>query len=103
MVTAMVAVLLGVWRGMGMQAMVHYLLLLFAVGPWFSHLVGECLPIRSGLTRKSISHLVLLVLFIVTLQLAQRTYDGPVSLYLGLAALVLWTPQYFLFYLHLAR
>lgn len=102
-VTAMVAVLLGVYRGMGIEAMMHYLLLLFVVGPWFSHLAGECLPIRSGGLRKSASHLFLLVLFIATLRMAEYLYEGPVALYLGLAALVLWTPQYFLFFLHIAR
>lgn len=93
----LVGVGLGVYRIAGIQAFVHYAFLLFAVGPWFAHLVSECLPIRSRQLRVAIANLILVILFIGTLKLAERIVSGPAALIVGLAALILWTPQYLLF------
>lgn len=93
---AMTAVALGLafYRLAGPMALVHYCFLLFAVGPWFAYLVAECLPLRTAALRTAAANVLLLVLFIGTLYLAETTLDGPVSIVVGLTALLLWTPQY---------
>ena len=97
-VTAMVAMGLGIYRLAGVQALVHYAFLLFAVGPWFAWLASECLPIPSPQLRTAAANMILLLLFIVVLKLAELNLEGPVAIVVGLAALVLWTPQYMLFF-----
>ncbi len=97
-VTAMVAMALGFYRLAGVQALVHYVFLIFAVGPWFAWLVSECLPIPTPQLRTAAANMILLLLFIVVLKLAEATLDGPVAIIVGLAALFLWTPQYMLFF-----
>jgi hypothetical protein len=42
--------------------------------------------------------MVLMLLFIGVLVLAHMTLEGPVVVLVGLAALLLWTPQYMLFF-----
>jgi hypothetical protein len=96
-VVTLVGVILGVYRVAGLQAFIHYAFLLFAVGPWFAHLASECLPIRSRPARVAIANVILVVLFIVGLKLAERIVSGPAVLIVGLAAIMLWTPQYLLF------
>jgi len=91
---AIVALALAFYRLAGPMAIVHYCFLVFAVGPWFAYLVAECLPLRAAALRTASANLLLLVLFIGTLYLAERTLDGPVSILVGLTALLLWTPQY---------
>jgi len=93
----LVGVVLGIYRIAGLQAFIHYAFLLFAVGPWFAHLASECLPIRSRAARVAIADLLLIVLFVVGLKLAERIVSGPAVLIVGLAAIMLWTPQYLLF------
>lgn len=93
----LVGITLGVYRIAGTQAFIHYGFLVFAVGPWFAHLVSECLPIRSRQLRVAIANLILVGLFVGTLKLAERIVSGPVALIVGLAAVMLWTPQYLLF------
>jgi hypothetical protein len=97
-VMAMIAIGLGFYRLVGVRAVVHYLFLLFAVGPWFAWLVSECLPVRTAQFRTAAANFVLVVLFIGVLVLAQMTIEGPVVVLVGLAALLLWTPQYMLFF-----
>jgi hypothetical protein len=97
-VMAMIAIGLGFYRLVGVRAVVHYAFLLFAVGPWFAWLVSECLPVRTTQLRTAAANLVLVVLFVGVLVLAQMTLDGPVVVLVGLAALLLWTPQYMLFF-----
>lgn len=101
--TAMIAIGLGVWlvlkdQPIGTQALVHYCFLVFAVGPWFAFLASECLPIRAPQLRTAAANMVLLGLFIVTLKLAEATLPGPVALLVAVAALILWTPQYMMFF-----
>lgn len=89
-----VALALAFYRLAGPMAIVHYCFLLFAVGPWFAYLVAECLPLRAVALRTAVANVLLLVLFIGTLYLAEATLEGPVSIVVGLTALLLWTPQY---------
>jgi len=98
LVTAMVAIALAFYRLVGFMAVVHYCLLIFAVGPWFAYLASECLPMRAVQLRAAAANLLLLVLFIATLKLAEATLQGPVVVIVALAALLLWTPQYMIFF-----
>jgi hypothetical protein len=95
---AMIAIGLGFYRLGGVRALVHYSFLVFAVGPWFAWLASECLPVRSEKLRIAAANMTLLALFIGVLKLAEATLDGPVVILVGLAALLLWTPQYMLFF-----
>ena len=97
-VMGVTACLLGVFRGFGTTPFVYYYLLLFAVGPWFAHLLSECFPIRSEQIRTAIANFSLLFLFIGALKLAERVFDGPPVVFVGLAALLLWMPQYMIFF-----
>jgi hypothetical protein len=97
-VTAMVAITLGFYRLVGWRAVVHYGLMLFVVGPWFVFLVSECLPVRTVQLRTAAANLMLLVLFIATLKLAESVLAGPVVILVALAAILLWTPQYMIFF-----
>src|SRR5687767_6054057 len=96
--TAMVAITMGFYRLAGYKAAVHYCLLIFAVGPWFAYLFSECLPVRTPQLRTAAANLTLLVLFVATLNLAQIVLSGPVVILVALAALLLWTPQYMIFF-----
>ena len=96
--TAMIGIALGFYKLVGPKALVHYSFLVFAVGPWFAWLVSECLPIQTLQLRTAAANMILLALFIAVLKLAEATLDGPVVLFVGLAALLLWTPQYMLFF-----
>lgn len=99
LLTAMVAIALGIYRLIGPMAAVHYCFLIFAVGPWFAYLAAECLPFHSPQLRTAAANMLLLVLFIATLKLAEVTeHDGPVAIVVALAALLLWTPQYMIFF-----
>jgi hypothetical protein len=97
-VTAMVAIALAFIRLAGWKAGVYYCLLVFSVGPWFAYLASECLPIRTRQMRTAAGHMMLLFLFIGTLKLAEWTLPGPIVLLVALAALLLWTPQYMIFF-----
>jgi hypothetical protein len=97
-VTAMIAIALAFYRLVGYMAVVHYCLLVFAVGPWFAYLASECLPVRAQQLRTAAANLLLLALFIATLKLAEATLQGPVVILVALAALLLWTPQYMIFF-----
>jgi hypothetical protein len=77
---------------------VHYCFLLFAVGPWFAYLLAECLPIAASPLRTAAANMILLALFVATLKLAEATLPGPVILVVAVAALILWTPQYMIFF-----
>ena len=98
LVTSMVAIALAFYRLVGLMAVVHYCFLIFAVGPWFAYLVAECLPLPAPQLRTAAANMLLLALFIATLKLAELTLDGPVVLLVALAALLLWTPQYMIFF-----
>ena len=97
-VTAMVAIALAFYRLVGLMAVVHYCFLIFAVGPWFAYLTAECLPVSAPQLRTAAANMLLLALFIATLRLAELTLDGPVAILVALAALLLWTPQYMIFF-----
>ena len=97
-ITAMVSIALAGYRLWGYMAVVHYCLLLFAVGPWFAYLVAECLPIHAPQLRTAAANMLLLALFIITLKVAESTLRGPVFVLVALAALLLWTPQYMIFF-----
>src|SRR5438132_7333689 len=96
--TAMVAIALGFYRLMGFMAVVHYCFLIFAVGPWFAYLASECLPLGAPQLRTAAANMILLGLFVATLKLAEATQPGPIVIVVALAALVLWTPQYMIFF-----
>ena|SRR5438105_51902 len=96
--TAMVGIALGLYRLMGFQALVHYCFLIFAVGPWFAYLASECLPLGAPQLRTAAANMILLGLFVATLKLAEATQPGPIVIVVALAALVLWTPQYMIFF-----
>jgi hypothetical protein len=98
LVTAMVAISLAFYRLVGHMAVVHYCLLIFAVGPWFAYLASECLPVKAVQLRTACANLLLLVLFVATLKLAEATLQGPVVILVTLAALLLWSPQYMIFF-----
>jgi hypothetical protein len=97
-VTAMVAIGLGMYRLLGFKAVVHYCFLIFAVGPWFAHLASECLPLSAPQLRTAAANMILLALFVLTLKLAEATLPGPIVLVVAIAAVVLWTPQYMIFF-----
>jgi hypothetical protein len=97
-ITAMIAIGLGLYRLVGARALVHYAFLVFAVGPWFAYLLSECLPLVSPKSRAAVANFILLGLFVGVLKLAESTLDGPIVIIVGLAALLLWTPQYMIFF-----
>jgi hypothetical protein len=80
------------------RLLVHYCFLVFAVGPWFAYLASECLPVEAPQLRTAAANMILLGLFIATLKLAQATLPGPIVIVVSLAAVVLWTPQYMIFF-----
>src|SRR5947207_15891441 len=101
--TALVAVVLGVYFGhlsiqVTIQVLAHYCFLVFAVGPWFAYLAAECLPIAAQQLRTAVANMILLALFVVTLKLAEATLPGPIVLVVAVAAVILWTPQYMMFF-----
>lgn len=101
--TSLIAVALAVVSGhLSIRVLAHYCFLLFAVGPWFAYLMAECLPVASAQLRTAAANMILLVLFVVTLKLAetvvQTNGSGPVALVVALAAALLWTPQYMMFF-----
>ncbi len=96
--TAMVAIGLAFYRLAGPLALVHYCFLIFAVGPWFAFLASECLPIAAQQLRTAAANMLLLVLFITTLKLAEANLPGPIAIVVAVAAVVLWTPQYMMFF-----
>jgi len=97
-ITAMVGIALGFYRLIGWTALVHYCFMVFAVGPWFAYLASECLPLKAPQLRTAAANMFLLALFVVTLRLAQTTMPGPIVIAVALAALILWTPQYMIFF-----
>src|SRR5689334_10559296 len=99
-VTASVAVALAFYRSglVSQMALVHYCFLVFAVGPWFAYLASECLPIAAQPLRTAVANMILLALFVATLKLAEATLPGPIVLVVAVAAVVLWTPQYMIFF-----
>jgi len=99
-VTTMAGIALAFYRFglVGRMALVHYCFLLFAVGPWFAYLLAECLPIAAAPLRTAVANMILLALFVATLKLAEATLPGPVILVVAVAALILWTPQYMIFF-----
>jgi hypothetical protein len=101
--TAMVAIGLVMYRVLGLKTdaktyLVHYCFLIFAVGPWFAFLASECLPIAAPQLRTAAANILLLVLFVATLKLAEANLPGPISIVVAVAAVVLWTPQYMMFF-----
>jgi hypothetical protein len=97
-ITAMVAIGLAFYRLAGYRVLVHYCFLIFAAGPWFAFLASECLPIRATQLRTAAANLMLLGLFVATLKLAEHTLSGPVVLVVAVASLLLWIPQYMIFF-----
>jgi hypothetical protein len=99
LITAMVCIGLAFYRlGLGSQVIVHYCFLIFAVGPWFAYLASECLPLRAPQLRTAMANMILLALFVLTLKLAEAHLPGPVAIVVAVAAVVLWTPQYMIFF-----
>ena len=98
-VTAAVAIGVAVMYGhVDFKLLVHYCFLIFAVGPWFAFLAAECLPIAAPQLRTAVANMILLALFVVTLKLAEATLPGPIVIVVAVAAVVLWTPQYMIFF-----
>jgi hypothetical protein len=94
-----VAVGLSIYLGhLSVFVLAHYCFLVFAVGPWFAYLASECLPIPAQQLRTAAANMILLGLFVVTLKLAEATLPGPIVLVVAVAAVVLWTPQYMIFF-----
>lgn len=81
------------------QGLLHYFLLLFGVGPWFARLVGECFPFTRVTVRLSLSNVLLVLLFIGGLRITDAWFGPQSNLYMCMATLVLWTPQYMIFFL----
>jgi hypothetical protein len=99
LITAMVSIGLAFYRlGLGSKVAVHYCFLIFAVGPWFAYLASECLPVSAPQLRTAAANLILLGLFVLTLKLAEWHLPGPVAIVVAVAAVVLWTPQYMIFF-----
>jgi hypothetical protein len=96
--TTMIAIGLAFYRLAGFMAVVHYCFLIFSVGPWFAWLASECVPVRAAPLRTAIANMMLLAMFVATLKLAEATQRGPVVILVALAALILWTPQYMVFF-----
>ena len=97
-VTAMIGIGLGFYRLVGLAALAHYCFLVFAVGPWFAYLASECLPLKAPQLRTAAANMMLLALFVATLKLAEATLPGPITLVVAVAAVILWTPQYMIFF-----
>src|SRR6476619_7380179 len=100
-VTAIAALAVAIYQGHvrpQSKFLIHYCFLLFAVGPWFAYLLAECLPIAAAALRTAAANMILLALFVATLKLAEATLPGPVILVVAVAALILWTPQYMIFF-----
>jgi hypothetical protein len=98
-VTALAAVAAAIYSGhLSIYVVAHYCFLLFAVGPWFAYLASECLPVAALQLRTAAANMILLVLFVVTLKLAEATLPGPIVLVVAIAAAILWTPQYMMFF-----
>lgn len=98
-VMAIIAVVLAVYRQAGWRPLVYYYFLLFAVGPWFAYLFSECLPIAARPLRLFIGNVLLMGMFLGAVQLAGIFFDAAAILLVGLGALVLWTPQYLVFFI----
>lgn len=81
------------------RGLAHYFLLIFGVGPWFTRLLGECFPFTRTTVRLMISNLLLLLLFVVGLRISEAWFGSKSTLYMCVATLVLWTPQYMIFFL----
>ena len=90
---------LGALRSTGGVALVYYFFMIFAVGPWFARLLGECLPVAQPPIRVAVANLILLIIFIVGIKLAEIWLEGPAAIYTTIAALLLWTPQYMICFL----
>src|SRR5262245_52155272 len=86
------------WRDVG-RLLTTYCFFIFAVGPWFAYLTAECLPIAAPQLRTALANMILLALFVITLKLAEATLPGPIVIVVAVAALVLWTPQYMIFFI----
>lgn len=97
-VMAIVAVILAVYRQSGWRPLAYYYFLLFLVGPWFAYLFSECLPIRAKPLRLFMGNLLLVGLFLGAVQLAEIFFGAAAILLVGLAGLVLWAPQYMVFF-----
>lgn len=93
----LLSVMLGVYRIAGWQAFVHYAFLVFAVGPWFAYLASECLPLSSRRLRTAAANLILVAVFFGTIRMSMEIVSGSVVMVIGLAAILLWTPQYLWF------
>jgi len=97
-VTAIIAVVLAVYRQSGWRPLAYYYFLLFMVVPWFAYLFSECLPIRAAPLRLLLGNLLLVGLFLGAVQLAEVFFGAAAILLVGLAGLVLWAPQYMVFF-----
>jgi len=81
-----------------LRVLTHYCFLIFAVGPWFAYLLSECLPVSAPQLRTALANMILLALFIVTLKLGEATLPGPIAIVVAVSAVVLWIPQYMIFF-----
>ena len=100
-ITILLSLGLAIYRQAGVRALATYGLLLFAVGPWFAYLAGECLPIRSAIARRTIAYGLLLLVFAVGLwssHVWREVIASWLAAWLLPAALVLWVPQYLAFF-----
>jgi hypothetical protein len=99
LITALVAMVLAVYYGhLEPKVLAHYCFLVFAVGPWFAYLTAECLPLSAPQLRIAVANMILLALFVVTLKVAESILPGPIALVVAVAAAILWTPQYLIFF-----
>jgi len=97
-VMAAIAIVLAVYRQSGWRPLVYYYFLLYLVGPWFAYLFCECLPIRARGLRLLLGNLLLMGLFLGAVQLAEIFFEAAAILLVGVGALVLWAPQYLVFF-----
>ena len=97
-VMAMIAVVLAVYRQAGWRPLAYYYFMLFLVGPWFAYLFSESLPIRARPVRLFIGNVLLMAMFLGAVQLAEIFFNAAAILLVGVGALVLWSPQYMIFF-----
>ncbi len=100
-VVILVSLGLGIYRQAGVRALATYGLLLFAVGPWFAYLASECLPIRSVAARRTNAYVLLLLVFAFGLwssHVWRGTIDSWHAAWILPLGLVLWVPQYLVYF-----
>ena len=96
--TGLLACGLAAWRLSGYRLFVQYFLLLYATGPWFAYLVGECLPTPFRVVRIAMANAILLTMFVISLRLWESWFGWQAVVYVTVITALVWTPQYLAFF-----